>query len=83
MAEFESIGAQLPSNPGSWNEFLARTGMQPGPEAFAALHEELKVFRADLAQERGIPLEELHSSPLTLRANESTVSVLGRTASAS
>lgn len=79
MAEHESIGANLASNPGSWNDFLERTGMQPGPEAFRALSEELAVFRSELADIRGISLEELHSRPLTF-SNSETTTRIGKTA---
>lgn len=79
MAEHESIGANLASNPGSWNDFLERRGMQPGPEAFQALSEELAVYKAELAEIRGISLDDLHSSPLTFSNPEATTRI-GKTA---
>lgn len=76
MASHESIGAQLPSNPGSYNDFLTRTGMQPGTEALERLGEELATFRQDLVAVRGLDsLEELHAAPLDFVRPERAVQV--------
>lgn len=57
----------LPSNPGSYNDFLEATGLEPGPGAIVALSAALDIYKQDLIEARGLSsLEELHSSPLKL-----------------
>ncbi len=66
MAKFENIGADLPTNPGSYNEFLARTGMESGPAAVEAMSVEIQAHMDALVAARGLSSrEELHSSPFT------------------
>lgn len=76
MAELENIGAQLPSNPGSYNDFLARTGMEPGMDAIAAMSDQVQKLREDLVLVRGLTdTEELHRMPLTFSRPELAVPV--------
>lgn len=66
MAELENIGAGLPTNPGSYNDFLARTGMESGPAAIVAMSVEIQAHMDALVTARGLSgREELHSSPFT------------------
>lgn len=76
MAEFENIGAQLPSNPGSYNDFLERTGMEPGMDAIRAMSEEVQQFKQDLVLVRGLKdTEELRRMPLTFSRPELAIPV--------
>jgi len=52
-------------NPGSYNEFLAREGLSPGPEAIEAHSIALDGFKEEIARRRGIAdVGDLHTMPL-------------------
>jgi len=52
-------------NPGSYNEFLAREGLQSRPEAIEAHSVALDGFKQELARRRGISdVHDLHTMPL-------------------
>jgi len=52
-------------NPGSYNEFLAREGLQPGPEAIEAHSVALDGFKEEIARRRGFTdVADLHTMPI-------------------
>lgn len=55
------------NNPGSYIEFLERTGLEHGEEALELLAEELVEHRRMLVVNRGLDtLEQLHAAPASV-----------------
>lgn len=58
--------AEVPSNPGSFNEFVAKQGIQDNLEEAIKDHSAaLTQYREQLAESQGITTTELHFMPLT------------------
>jgi hypothetical protein len=67
---------ELPSNPGSYNEFLESNNLQHSPEALQMLSEAMDKYRQDLIAIRGLEgPEELHVAPLDFIRPERAVPI--------
>lgn len=70
----------LPSNPGSYSEFLENNNLESGPEALQLLSTAMNKYRQDLIAARGLQgPEELHTAPLTFVRLE-CATIVGATA---
>lgn len=61
------------NNPGSYNEFIAREGLTPGPDAILAHSIALDGFREVLAKARGVEVEDLHRLPISYDSTQEAV----------
>lgn len=57
---------------GSYNEFLEQKGLEHGPQALEEYSFALHSLRVRLAEERGMTLDELHSTPGIVVHNQSS-----------
>lgn len=58
----EPLRVTEPTNPGSLNEFSTRLGIDPGAEGSVAKYSDaLQELRDQLAAEKGVDVESLHS----------------------